>query len=91
MIDIGELIWPKKHCVDHEEFGISVRATSHHSYMFKGGYETLKKQCMHVLMTQCHISGADLVLKNGYFACNLIDFVGRKDIVLTIRRSDTLS
>ncbi len=58
--------------------------------MLKGGYETLKKQCMHVLMIHCHISQADVVLKIGYFACNLIDFVGKKDILLTIRGSDTL-
>ena len=54
-------------------------------------YETIKKQWVPVLMTQCYISQPDLVSQNGYFAWKLRVVFGRKDTVATIRSSYILS
>ena len=39
------------------------RGTSNHSYTSEGGWKILKQEWMSVLMTECHISQADLMLK----------------------------
>ena len=49
-------------------FIYAVRGTSHHSFIYKGGYETLKQQWMSVLTPHLHIYQTALVLKIRYFA-----------------------
>ena len=52
-----------KHCIDHKGVEHSIRGTPNHSVTFKGGYEILEKQWVHIITTRYHICQADLVSK----------------------------
>ena len=65
LLENCEVIWWKRHCVDHKRAAYNVIGPSNHPYTSKERDDTLKQQLMSAIMTHNHSSKVELDPKIG--------------------------